>query len=1098
MANEWDLNNVDVWRSESKFDMSKWKNPGKAKIKLMSVPWDAQYEHIVDWKSEADRDQWFHDQDGYVWEDETGWNFKSLEVWKAGLGKHEGSISVDLPYEAGLNYNYLFVELFEQPVPGGEGNRREVYFYFLTSLNKVAPSTTKLFLELDTWTTYRNSVDISGLNLHRGHYFHTKASADDFLADPLANHYGITDLEPDLPSLKSKVSHTQLISYSKNSPRICIATTGDFEDKRSWFTTVRKTEADNPDNRTLNFPSTTASGKQAAPWNPSFNKARGDYDSYDSTHLKSSVKQYENGTGNPESLNVYSMTPSEFSSFIAYARQNVAQILDSIKAVYVLDSTIVEETPGFTQWGYSFKKVTQSSSPKLLESIGLNKAMFGYNAEARDFAKLYTQQFATIEVSNGQGSKAEIAVEEIAKTLSFYSRASSLFPFLKLEALIDGVGGSGVKSYAVKPLNSVDAKIFGSDWERVAFDLEVPVYSIYIDKVQEVAQKQLIARNQEARKAAAAKVMADDQTRRSWARELQAWQIELYSIDAQLNRDKIVETRNIDLAYGNTTVAIDAEEAMSKAVINKDYSNETRRIAAYELSSEADYSKNRSNAKRSANTERSNTEQSAAAESTMGSNTVETANVNEKASLNLPYSLWFETEREANRLLVRDTITNMMNKFDGVWEQNNELYEWSKEISRTSEAMGVMTSGKLALYGALGSGISSIPAADLGASIATKGNGGITKAGMGAIAGVTALNTIETALKAVAINDAIWENQLAQSLMTHGEGSTYAEVTAPGRDPITYFGPGLKYLEIVTALNVDSIGQQFEYDSINLQYERDVLVRDNAETVSRSVGYINADRALATESINLALGLETAELIALRTFNSSIANIDADFATSTANLGRSVSKDEAIQAANRATALSNVDMSVDYKETIRDATKETAEANLFTTIDRYGWGVFHHTGDVKSNMIDDTLSTGQLQNAVDYGLKRSDWTAEFLTAVQGPASSFGQNAGKAEVDAWGTRGLTLTVKRCSDAIAAQAAGLFSRFGYTAGNLWIENPELSLMTGFTYWKADGLWLTGNRINETNKEIIKKIFERGTTVWNSPAVIFSIKLSENTIA
>ena len=69
------------------------------------------------------------------------------------------------------------------------------------------------------------------------------------------------------------------------------------------------------------------------------------------------------------------------------------------------------------------------------------------------------------------------------------------------------------------------------------------------------------------------------------------------------------------------------------------------------------------------------------------------------------------------------------------------------------------------------------------------------------------------------------------------------------------------------------------------------------------------------------------------------------------------------------------------------------------------------------------------------------------------------------------------------------------YGYRAPALFVQNPTISMMTGFTYWEGEGLWLKGDLINESNKQILRAIFARGTTVWADPTLIFNIDITAN---
>jgi hypothetical protein len=119
----------------------------------------------------------------------------------------------------------------------------------------------------------------------------------------------------------------------------------------------------------------------------------------------------------------------------------------------------------------------------------------------------------------------------------------------------------------------------------------------------------------------------------------------------------------------------------------------------------------------------------------------------------------------------------------------------------------------------------------------------------------------------------------------------------------------------------------------------------------------------------------------------------------------------------------------------------------------------------------------------------------YLEEVIEAPTMYLENNSKGWTDAWGHRGLDIRIRRCSKGIEKMAGDMFSRYGYYTDGLWIDTPVLSQMTKFTFWKAEETWITASHIDETNKEILRNIFKRGTTVWVNPAELLRIDITTN---
>lgn len=1110
MVDVFDLSNSDPFRTKTRFDADKFKGL-KAKVKLCWVPWDQNWTNVIDWKSDDQRNSYFDNLEGHVLDEETGWNYRNLEVWKAGLGKHAGDIQVPLPYAEAIQFNYVWVELYEVPVPGGDIERREHYGYFLSGLESKAASTTLLALELDTWTTYWPSMSIGGINLRRGHYFHAKTSAAAFLENPLENSLGLIEPEPDLPILQPKVAHSELVSFQKSEPRICIATTGDFTDRRSWFTVIPRDVEDEPDARAVAFPAATTPGSMNTPWNRPFDAPRGDYNTTETVGHKASVKQMSNGQGSPETLNVYSMTPTDYLTFVAYARQDMVQILDSVKGVYVLDSALITEGASFTQWGFTFKPVRQSADPKLIKSFKPSQDMFAYPDIAKDFAKLYTTQFARIEISNLQGQKAEISVEDIAETLDVYARSSSLFPFLKLEALLDGVGGRGIKKYAVRPLGNLEASSFGGRWEDYKFDLDIPLFGITVAKDQDVAQHEIARREQDARVAKVNELYAKGRADENWLADRGTISADLTNAVAEYENTRYNDTDRTNTAFSNAIKAATNERDTSLATTLKDYNNTSASIDNTYDNAQLENLKTMANAQRSASTARANALINVYTIEANGPLEASTARDNTRDTLQMSYDRWFNYARFVEEVKIHGVapgwnsnekvewakggvLPNMRNRYDSVWASKLSLFNLMIDAATATAGMGLLTSAKVSAYGTVGSGVSSLPGPSINSSYegggTTVGEGGAS-IGTGAFAGLAAMNPVNMAFT-LAINEAIWELQVKQVNIQY---SSYADETMELKGTsFTYRGRGTKRAEY----DHNSFVSGWEIDmniwEVDRNFGADRLLNDDLETRKLSTGTAVADRSYHT---SIVVNQNNAGAIGNASKNNlekDQANYTADYDTRLTVIGNDRSVSRFVQQADFDRA--NLNTGANF-----DTSSEIALANRtlgYTLLER-NYALKNATVPrsmrARFNRIDTTLQLDRLGADVDLGKANGAWSSEFLRSVQGEPGQYGESSGKAWIDQWGLRGLEVRVLRCTDAIAEQAASTFMLYGYRTPGLFVRNPKISTMTAFTYWEGDGVWLQGDLINESNKQLIRKIFERGVTVWSDPTLIFNVDITAN---
>lgn len=147
-------------RAGLSFDYSVWS--AGSVITMVNVPFDNTYRDIVDWKSYG------HTPYAYV---KSFNNLHKVEVSQMTYLAQGKPIRIPTPFTKANQYNYVMVENPGRPVNniGFEGYTPSVFFYFITSIDYIAPNTTQLTLQLDVWTTYYQRINFGRSYLERGH-----------------------------------------------------------------------------------------------------------------------------------------------------------------------------------------------------------------------------------------------------------------------------------------------------------------------------------------------------------------------------------------------------------------------------------------------------------------------------------------------------------------------------------------------------------------------------------------------------------------------------------------------------------------------------------------------------------------------------------------------------------------------------------------------------------------------------------------------------------------------------------------------------------------------------------------------------------------
>lgn len=143
------------------FDYSVWS--AGSVITMVNVPFDNTYRDIIDWNSYG------HTPYQYVKSFNDTLKVEINQMTYLAQGK---PIRIPTPFTHANRYNYVMVENPGRPVNtvGFEGYTPHAFFYFITSIDYIAPNTTQLTLQLDVWTTYYQRIKFGRSYLERGHF----------------------------------------------------------------------------------------------------------------------------------------------------------------------------------------------------------------------------------------------------------------------------------------------------------------------------------------------------------------------------------------------------------------------------------------------------------------------------------------------------------------------------------------------------------------------------------------------------------------------------------------------------------------------------------------------------------------------------------------------------------------------------------------------------------------------------------------------------------------------------------------------------------------------------------------------------------------
>lgn len=461
------LQTVDVYAFQNTFDYTRWNE--FTKVRLVNVIWNSNYADVVKFATNAARDEYFDSIDDYY----------VIDLEQACRVVPDGIIKLPVPYDVIARYNYLYIDMpiatdAQHPLDFEtiDGIRR--WYFFIEDISYRAPNTTEVRLIPDIWTNFQNDVEINYMMLERGHAPVAFSDVDEYLADPINNNEYL--LAPDVNfSSDTVVRDSEFMPFNDDEKWLVLFSTI-APDQISTIGSVTGASSDSWTNPTY---SNTADrfGYQLQVNGYNFGDA-GDYSGLSVPVGNGSRDRLPNGVFAYATAAKYCFGAT--GTVMRGMMNKIPNFLRSvIAAVVVSKDMLVFTSDLITISDYHFYLCAGANS--YVNTLDLTKDMFGFPEEYQRFAKLYTYPYSSIELTDNDGRKVDVKIENTG-TIQAHMLTSLAFPFINQRVYFTGINGVGSDTYTWERIDGVSAtkRIDHGDWFENCFDWDIPTYAIYM------------------------------------------------------------------------------------------------------------------------------------------------------------------------------------------------------------------------------------------------------------------------------------------------------------------------------------------------------------------------------------------------------------------------------------------------------------------------------------------------------------------------------------------------------------------------------------------------------------------------------------------
>lgn len=462
-----DINGVNVYKYQNNFDYARWQ--GKVNYKLINVKWNSVYNDVPYFNTVEERDAWFDSQEGYI---------DTLESIFNNTPKN--SLKVPLPFNDAYHYNYIVIDMpvqtsESQPLNyANDSMRVKRWFYFIEDMNQLSPSTTELQLSIDYWTTFVNTVSIPYLMLERGHAPMMQTKVNDYLANPIANNEYL--LAADFNYGNETIIQTSNYIPIGNGKKYVLFCAPYHKDDFS------------------KFDSTAYSGNSTPPtfsdtaerWGYQITVNGYEWKYGDADYSGADLPIHNNQqTGLPNGCECFAIDSIYATQFFNYMAKYHTHFIHGIKAMFMLDESLISLSQEFTFNGYTLYIADRKMNNM---NLSFNKNQFGFDKKYSDIAKLYTFPYSALEITDDEGNIFTARIENCGN-VKMYEEVSLVYPYLNYNVFFSGINGDGTMAYTWMNVRDETSNktMWASDFSKFMMNWNVPVYSIFVSAEDEYA-----------------------------------------------------------------------------------------------------------------------------------------------------------------------------------------------------------------------------------------------------------------------------------------------------------------------------------------------------------------------------------------------------------------------------------------------------------------------------------------------------------------------------------------------------------------------------------------------------------------------------------
>ena len=546
------LDTVGPFKRKNDFDYARYDYTATAK--LMRVTWGSDYKHVIDWESEASRDAWFAAQDGNV-----------IELSHGTVHAQTDRILLDVPYDVALTYNYIYMRVpqltEDRPIDNELSGGVRTIGAFINSCSYQSPSVTEFILTVDIWTTYLPYKSVHGCMLDRGHAPMWALTASDYLKRPIDRCE--TLLAPDVSyGTANVVRGGEYAPLSTAQPLYVLASTIPYAsiDGIARATSQSSTAPSYYDLDTRNGYQVGVNGYQWASGSSYANMSNPSAP----THADGSI---------PTGLYYYGVLGSAVSTGALATLFNALPVFAlSCKAAFVVPSNLVTLGSTHTVSGVALREVSNKGA-QTVETFNLSKQLFDYPERYADIAKLYTEPYAHLEISDDLGNSVSVAIEDTTGSVDVLQMLSIAFPALEWRAFVTNVANTaGNVRYNWTKLDgtSKNRTVTNADFANTLIDFGIPTYALYLEARTEQALTSWA--NAQQRRASA--LLAYQSTMRS-ANTARANTVDS-DATAKANADRSATTAQTNANNSASTAHTNAYNSANNATANTNIANNLR------------------------------------------------------------------------------------------------------------------------------------------------------------------------------------------------------------------------------------------------------------------------------------------------------------------------------------------------------------------------------------------------------------------------------------------------------------------------------------------------------------------------------------------